>query len=231
MFLSRRTTQEEYFDSERPAGEVAEFFRSLGRVNRFFDFAEPFRNVLPRLLGEADCPSLSILDVGAGDGSLGRAMRDWAGQRGWDWRVVNVDCSLSALSLNVGGLNVVGSAIRLPFRTGSFDVVLASQMAHHLPDPEVKQLLEESWRVARRALVLCDLHRNLGLYLALWLLFCFQSHPTSFRSDALLSVKRAWRIGELARLANEAGVSGASVKLRFGARIILQAQKSSQAKA
>src|SRR5579864_5431929 len=121
MFLSRRTMQEEYFDSERPAGEVAQFFRSLGRVNRFFDFAEPFRNLLPELLGEANCRSLSILDVGAGDGSLGRAVCSWAAQRDWDWQVVNIDCSLPALRLNEGGLNVVGSATRLPFRRATFD--------------------------------------------------------------------------------------------------------------
>src|SRR5690242_7832224 len=123
MFLSRRTMQEEYFDSERPAGEVAEFFRSLGRFNRLFDFAEPFRNLLPALLGDTQCRSLTILDVGAGDGSLGRSVRQWATGRGWDWRVVNIDCNLAALRLNQGGLNVLGSATRLPFRTGSFDVV------------------------------------------------------------------------------------------------------------
>jgi SAM-dependent methyltransferase len=228
MFLSWRTTQEEYFDSERPAEEVAEFFRSLGRVNRFFDFAEPFRELLPKLLGEAECRGLSILDVGAGDGSLGRAMQAWAVRRGWNWRVVNLDCSLTALSLNAGGMNVAGCAARLPFRQGSFDVVVASQMAHHLTDLDVKLLLQETWRVARRAVILCDLHRNIGLYLLLWLLFCFQKHPASFRADGLLSVKRGWRVRELLSLARQAGIPGASAKLRFGTRIVLHAERTLQ---
>jgi len=226
MFLSCRTTQEEYFDSERPVAEVAEFFQSLGRVNRFFDFAHPFRNLIPRLLGEASCCSLSILDVGAGDGSLGNAVRDWAAKRGWNWRVVNLDTSLSALGLNTNGLNVAGSALHLPFGPGSFDVVIASQMAHHLKDPEVKLLLQEAWRVSRRTVLLCDLHRNLGLYLALLLLFCFQDHPASFKADALLSVKRGWRKADLARLAAQAGVETAKVKVYFGARVVLQASKT-----
>lgn len=226
MFLSRRTTQEEYFDSERPAPEVAEFFRSLGRVNRLFDFAEPFRNLVPKALGEQDCRFVSILDIGAGDGSLGKAVQTWAAARGWIWRVVNLDNSLGALTLNASGLNVAGSAVQLPFKDGSFDVVVASQMAHHLTDEQVKGLLRQSWRVSRRAVILCDLHRNLGLYLVLRLLFCFQKHPPSFRSDALLSVKRAWRTGDLARLAAEAGLPDASVRLYFGARVILQASKA-----
>lgn len=225
MFLSRRTTQAEYFDSERPVAEVAEFFRSLGQVNRFFDFTEPFRKLVPRLVDKQECRFLSILDVGAGDGSLGRTVGAWAAKRGWCWRVVNLDTSLPALAMNTSGLNVAGSATRLPFQSSSFDIVMASQMAHHLKDPDVKRLLQEAWRVARQAVLLCDLHRNLGLYFLLRLLFCFQNHPASFRSDALLSVQRGWRLRELSRLAEEAGVSGASVKLYFGARVVLQARK------
>jgi ubiquinone/menaquinone biosynthesis C-methylase UbiE len=225
MFLSRRTTQEEYFDSERPASEVADFFRSLGRVNRFFDFAEPFRCLLPRLVSEQDCRALSILDIGAGDGSLGVSLRAWAAKRGWDWRVVNLDMSPMALGLNPGGLNVAGSAVRLPFRDGSFDAVFASQMTHHLSETDVRLLLQEAWRVARLGIIVCDLHRNLGLYLTLRLLFCFQDHPASFRADALLSVKRSWRTGDLARMAAEAGLESPRVKLYFGARVILQARK------
>lgn len=225
MFLSRRTMQEEYFDSERPAAEVAQFFSSLARVNRLFDFAGPFRKLLPELVGETDRRCLSILDIGAGDGSLGRTITDWATRRGWRWRVVNLDSSLPALALNKDGINVAGSAGLLPFRRGSFDVVIASQMAHHLKDPDVKLLLQEAWRVTRQAVLLCDLHRNPALYLLLRLLFCFQKHPAYFRADALLSVKRAWRIGDLVRLADEAGVSGVSVKMYFGARIVLHARK------
>jgi 2-polyprenyl-3-methyl-5-hydroxy-6-metoxy-1,4-benzoquinol methylase len=225
MFLSRRTMQAEYFDSERPPQEVAQFYRSLGRVNQFFDFAEPFRKLLPLLLHETECRSLAILDVGAGDGSLGRTMERWAAGRGWKWRVTNLDCSLAALNLNAGAKNVAGSASRLPFRPGSFDIVIASQMAHHLTDIEVKLLLQETWKVARRAVVLCDLHRNIGLYLLLMVLFCFQKHPASFRADGLLSVKRGWRVEELLTLARQAGIPEAKATLRFGTRVVLHVEK------
>lgn len=224
MFLSRRNTQEEYFDSERPIDEVAGFFNSLNRVNRFFDFAEPFRNLLPKLLTPLQCRSLTILDVGAGDGALGKIMEAWARRQGWSWRVINLDMSLAALSLRSRGTNVAGAATRLPFRTGSVDVVIASQMAHHLNDRDVTLLLGEAWRVASRAVLMCDLHRNAGLYMVLKLLFRFQSHSAVFKADALLSVKKAWRVKDLAELARAAGLQ-ATVKLYFGARVILHATK------
>src|SRR5947207_9473852 len=108
MFLNRRSTQAEYFDVERSLSELEEFFRRLGRVNRSFAFSEPFERLLPGIVGEANCRSLSILDLGAGDGMLGRTLTDWAGHRGWHWSVTNLDVSLAALELNPGGRNVGG---------------------------------------------------------------------------------------------------------------------------
>jgi hypothetical protein len=61
--------------------------------------------------------------------------------------------------------------------------------------------------------------------MALKLLFCFQSHPAVFKADALLSVKKAWRVKDLAELARAAGLQP-TVKLYFGARVILHATKT-----
>jgi hypothetical protein len=41
----------------------------------------------------------------------------------------------------------------------------------------------------------------------------------------LLSVKKAWRVGDVVRLAKAAGIT-ATVRLHFGARVILQATKA-----
>src|SRR6516225_3895595 len=124
MFLSQRSMQAEYFDSTRPADEVAEFFHSLGFFNRLFAFAQPFQHWLPNLVDERTCRSLSILDVGAGDGSLGIVLSQWARQRNWDWKVINLDSSWLSLRLNSKGASVAASALALPFPDCSFDAVI-----------------------------------------------------------------------------------------------------------
>ena len=225
MFLSCRSAQAEYFDTERPQHEVAEFFRSLDRLNRWFAFAEPFQRLLPQLIMESGCASLSILDLGAGDGSLGKVLSRWALKRGWHWRVINLDSNLTALELNRDGGNVAGTALALPFRDQSFDVVIASQMLHHLRGTELKQLLRESGRVARNLILFSDLHRNAALYFTLWGLFSMRRFPRSFCNDALLSVKRSWRVKELRALLAEADILGAQVSLYFGARIVVHARR------
>lgn len=225
MFLSRRSRQAEYFDAERPATELADFFGSLGRVNRVFGFAEPFQRLVPEIIGQRNCQSLSILDLGAGDGTLGKILTESARQRGWDWRVINLDVNFSALQLNPGGPNITASAVALPFRDDGVDLVIASQMAHHLSDNEVIGLFREAWRVARQAILLTDLHRSLLLYLLLWLLLRFQRQAGPFYHDALLSVRRGWRAAELQQLLRLAGVPGARTTVHFGARVIVQIPK------
>jgi SAM-dependent methyltransferase len=229
MFLSRRATQAEYFDSpERSEAEVAGGYAALAAVNRFFIFAEPFQRLLPKFLGRDRCQSLSILDLGAGDGSLGILLTRWAEKKhGWNWRFTNLDINLLALQLNPSGSNVLGSALALPFADNSFDVVIASQMTHHLtPENAVVQHLREAWRVARRAVYITDLHRNVFIYGILWLMLRGGRFPADFRGDGLLSIKRGFRVPELQELANRAGIPGAKVSLYYGSRVIFRAKKS-----
>ena len=137
MFLSRRSMQAESCDSPgRSLAEIAKFYASLNSVNRFFVFAEPFQRLLPKLLGQTACRSLSILDLGAGDGSLGKVLAPWAAKHGWNWRFTNLDIHFLALSLNHTGVNVVASALALPFRDASFDVVISNGVLNLVPEKE-----------------------------------------------------------------------------------------------
>jgi ubiquinone/menaquinone biosynthesis C-methylase UbiE len=228
MFLAQRLAQAEYFDDPRRSfAEVAEGYRQLGRINRLFLFADPFQRLLSGWLGPEKCRQLSVLDLGAGDGSLGRELTQWAARRNWRWRVTNLDLSPLALRLNPDRhLNVVGSALSLPFRDESFDVVIASQMTHHLPDEDaVIQHFREAWRVTRDAVFVSDVHRNMAMMALIWVSVHVARLSKEMRGDGLLSVRRAWRIPEWNAFATSAQIPQARVWLYLGARIILQARK------
>ncbi len=228
MFLSRRTLQAEYLDEPNGSpASVAHMYEELGRINRLFQFADPFQRLLPRWLGVDRCRRLSFLDVGAGDGSLGQHLALSAAKRGWVWTVTNLDLNPLALQLNPGGRNVAGSVLNLPFPDGSFDVVIASQMTHHLAtEQQVERHFAEAWRVTREILYFHDLHRNAVLLALVWLSTrAFRLSP-AIRADGTTSVRRGWRVAEWKRLAAQAGISNARVWLYFGTRIILQAQKN-----
>lgn len=229
MFFKRRALQAEYFDSlERTPAEVAHGYAMLNHMNRLFVLVDAFRRYLPKTLGNERCRSLSILDLGAGDGWLGNELSRWAAARGWSWRVTNLDLNPWAASENHSGRFITGSALALPIRDNSFDVVIASQMTHHFnTDDEVCRHFREAWRVTGDLLLLTDLHRNPALYSILWLLLRLHPFPEHFRKDGTLSILRGWRVHEWRALARRAAIPNARVWLYFGARVILQARKQS----
>jgi len=226
MFLRERTTQAEYFDGLRPREELKDFYRSLERVNRFFINGEPFQRMIPRLLGPDACRQLRLLDLGAGDGTLGKELTMWARKRGWEWTVTSLDFNPTALGLG-GGERVAGSAVDLPFLDDTFDVVIASQMTHHLQCTKIPRHFAESWRVASKAVLISDLHRNALLYATLFVTLRLQGHSRDFIEDALLSVQRGWRVAELRELTKKSGIAQLKVHLYFGARVLVMGRKLS----
>jgi ubiquinone/menaquinone biosynthesis C-methylase UbiE len=227
MLLERRATEPEKFDLPgRSLAMVQEDYQQLARVNRLFRFAEPFQRLIPATVGEAQCRSLSVLDLGAGDCSMGETLEGWARSKQWEWEVTHLDLNPLALSLNDNPRRVVGSALALPFRDDSFDVVIAAQMTHHLEVPKgVVSHFREAYRVARKMVVIYDLHRTLPMYLlVLGTLICMRA-PKDFRHDGLLSVKKGWRPPEWLAMARDAGIAKPVVSVDRVARVVLLAVK------
>jgi len=199
MFLGERSAQAEYFDApERTAEELRGHYAWLDRINRWTRFERPFRVWLPRLQPEPRLRSLELLDVGAAEGALGRTLSTWAAGRGWDWRFTDLDLSHHACARNPNPRATVGSATALPFDDGRFDVVVATTMTHHLPSEDaVVAHFREAARVARHAVLICDMQRSPAFYGMLWALLRLSGAPKEFREDGLLSVRRGWRREEI----------------------------------
>lgn len=223
MLMRRRATQAEYFDDPgRTLAEVRDAHRWLARVNRITRFEWPFRTAVTRALAPDACRDLTFLELGAGDGSLGRALGAWADGRGWRWKFTSLDLNPHLPALNPGGHNVVGDACDLPFPDRAFDVVVASTMTHHLPDDAaVCRHFSEAARVARRLVVVSDMQRSPLLYTGLSVLLPLLGCPPAFRHDGLLSVRRGWRPSEWRELARRAGLDDAEVRSELGLRLTL----------
>ncbi|MBL9175229.1 MAG: methyltransferase domain-containing protein [Verrucomicrobiales bacterium] len=227
MFLRRRATQAEYFDHpDRTASELRRHYEALNRINRRIRFERPFRVWIPELLGKAACGNLSLLDLGAADGLLGRELTAWAASRDWKWEFTNLDLCPVAAEMDPGPRHRTGSVLDLPFPDGSFDCVIASTMTHHLErDEDVVTHFREAARVARRLVLICDLHRNLPFLAGLWAYVGLAGEGRELRSDAVLSVRRGWRTDEWRRLVDAAGLAGARVWKEHGTRILMSLVK------
>jgi 2-polyprenyl-3-methyl-5-hydroxy-6-metoxy-1,4-benzoquinol methylase len=93
------------------------------------------------------------IDVGAGDGNLVRTLDELGISD-----VVAIEYQTELLSLAPPGGRVAGSAVALPVRGGSADVVIFMDVLHHLDPGDLAPALGEASRVLRAggALFVCE---------------------------------------------------------------------------
>jgi SAM-dependent methyltransferase len=212
--LRSRATEPELLDEGVPEKEALRSLADLRFVNRWLGN----RGALLRAVRPHLPPGGRLLDVGCGSGDVPAFLQD------------RIPGPLLAVGLDVKTLHlrevppavrpVVADIRRLPFPDGTFDVVTASLFLHHFDAPELPVLLRRLAGLARRALVVNDLHRALVPWL-----FGRAAFPLLFRSpvsvlDGLLSIRRGFRAEELHEAFAGAGLRGVRVRRSFPYRLV-----------
>ena len=158
------------------------------------------RGILPQLPNDT-----TLIDIGTGFADIPAAAKGIARNAGVTVAAFGLDVSEVVLRKALGVLNgaVLGDALRLPFRDGSFDVVTCSQLLHHFADDDARLLIRELHRVSRGWVIILDLRRSWIAAAAFWIasvLFWFD--PVT-RHDGTASVLRGFTAGELETLVRE----------------------------
>ena len=221
MNLRARATDTELLDAGVPEEEALESLADLRRVNRWLGtHRRLLRAVRPFL---ASSPQPRLLDVGCGSADVPDRIR-----RAFPRAVLAVGVDLKLLHLRAAPpevRRVVADVKALPFRSGVFDVVLASHFLHHFDGAEAAEVLRRLYDVARRALVVDDLRRARVPYA-----FARALSPLLLRSrvsvaDGALSIRRGFTAGELAAAFAEAGIP-VRIRRAFPYRLLAVAEKA-----
>jgi ubiquinone/menaquinone biosynthesis C-methylase UbiE len=232
MLTPPRVYIEELLDlGEGSDADVARNLADLRRINRFLGGRRVVIEALEKIVAADGLRELSLLDIGTGSADIPGAVADWCGARGIVANITALDLSERNLRIARSRLGISGSvqlvrgdSLALPFADGAVDVVTASLFLHHFEDEDVVRLLTDFARVARRAVVVNDLIRNLVPY---W--FARLTGPllaTSYltRFDGPASVLRGFTAEEMAAHAERAGLRRVSVGRRFPYRLALVAR-------
>lgn len=224
----KRSRQKEMMDLPgNPADLLSEDLGNLRMLNRALG---GYRGVvwgLDRLIGKRKGPCCTLLDIGTGSADIPVAIVRWARDKGISVSVVALEPdpvtaeAARRLTRGLPEISIVrGDARHPPFASASFDVVLASQLLHHFSEPEIVGLLRTWSCLARRGVLVSDLIRHPLAYCAIRLLTLLFTRNEMTRTDAPLSVRRAFTLGEWRDLFRQAGIGEFSLFSLFPFRVL-----------
>jgi ubiquinone/menaquinone biosynthesis C-methylase UbiE len=193
----KRVVTPELLDTDQGTPEeVAASLADLRWLNRYFGGLSTTTKLLLHIGDVAGLKQISFLDVAGASGDVASAARDQLAARGVDLRTTVLDRSASHLENGHRTAAVVGDALEIPFRDGSFDVVGSSLFLHHLEPDQIVRFIDEALRVCRCAVIVNDLRRDpIHLATAYAGAAIYRSRIT--RNDAPASVRRAYTPKEM----------------------------------
>ena len=224
--LSVRSREAEWMDGEDVAAPtMAAVLRDLAKVNTVTLARGPTLAWLERVIDEP----FTLIDVGAGEGDMLRSIARWAGRRGFTARLVGYDldarCSAAARAATPTKLGidyVTGDAMAADLEA---DVIVSALVTHHMADDGIVAFLRWMERTATRGWFVNDLHRNWFAYHGFGLLAAVMRWHPFVRHDGALSVARAFRKADWARLLDRAGITEARIVWRFPFRLTVERVK------
>jgi 2-polyprenyl-3-methyl-5-hydroxy-6-metoxy-1,4-benzoquinol methylase len=220
-------------DPRADAAAVRTELRDIARLNSLFggtravvrELEMIFKRAGKREEGRGKSATWTLLDVGTGLGDIPRAAAIAARRYGITLRLVGIELSRGAAmaareieSADKLAL-VLADGGALPLRPRSVDLVIASQVLHHLPREVAVRWIAAFGTLARRAVILADLRRSQVAMAALWL----AAYPLGFnavtRHDGVLSLRRGYTRGEFNEMLVAAGVHPVA-RYRPGFRVV-----------
>jgi len=194
---------------------------NIARANTLFGGWDAARWGLARLLDDRHTGALTLLDVGTGAGDLPRRAAAWGARRGVRLTPLGIERHPAAATMaREQGLPMIlacGSA--LPLADEAVDLVLLSQVAHHLAPAALAAVARELTRVARIGVILADLRPSelAGVgYRLVGSILGFDRHTIV---DGVTSLRRGFTPERLARELGAVGVHR-TITTRRGVRIV-----------
>lgn len=208
--MSKRSQTPEWIDLDPPCYTKEEYVDCLKQLERIGRFLGGDRATF-WAFNQLEHPPTSILDVGCGGGQLAMKLA----KRYPEASVKGIDLSSEGIAYahqqlkKEPGLRVefcVPPTAELNEPPKSFDVVTSTLVCHHLTDEQIIEFIKKSVKVAKKAVIINDLHRH-----PLASCSFFALAPLCFRNrlifhDGLLSIKRAFKRKEWIGYLQAAGI-------------------------
>jgi 2-polyprenyl-3-methyl-5-hydroxy-6-metoxy-1,4-benzoquinol methylase len=215
-----RSTEMEFLD--RPDCDpllAAASYQFMEMINCYWGGTRTVRRFLSsEVAGRNTDAPLRVLDIGSGSCDIPLAVSRWANARGIPMQITCLEMADHAVEIARRKIDQTdNSAVRLiqedvftyqPDRP--YDCAIASMCFHHFSDTQIRSLLERLSGFVLRSVLINDLRRSRMASLAAQVMLA--GKMSGVRHDALLSIQRGFKVGELNDLLQK--LSGVTVSVR-----------------
>ncbi len=208
MDFSIRAEQKEIMDQEDVGlSELRTTFKDINRANKLLGGHRSTHKAISSLIRNYGGESIRILDVGCGDGATLRYLTDY-------FRRNRITASLYGLDINKNAIQLAtkesedypeikyiqGNILSLEEDLPDCDIVISILTLHHFSNTEIPAFLNKCKQLAKKALVINDLHRNRLAYYLFKIFSAIFIRSSIAKKDGLVSIRNGFRREELQEL-------------------------------
>lgn len=169
--------------------------------------------------------SWTLLDIGTGLGDIPRAAARTARRYGIALHLIGIEINRAAARLareydrSLPLTAILADGGTLPLGPRSVDIVVMSQVLHHLTRAAAVRWIAACDALARRAVVIADLRRSRLAMAGVWTAGLMLGMDGVTRHDAVVSLRRGYTRAEFSAMLRDAGVH-AVARYRPGFRVV-----------
>lgn len=227
---ARRRKPEWMDDRSLDEGLHRQALAGLRRINALSRSAMAIWRPIQQLAQPPSLKEVRILDLATGGGDVALRLAQLASQHGR--RVMVTGCDVSpvavaearqrAQALNISNVEFHTLDVLQDDLPSDFDVVMCSLFLHHLDEPDAMRLLQKMRAAAQQLVLVDDLRRTRAGYWLAWLGCRVLTRSPVVHMDGPLSVAGAFTSAEAIRLAEAAGLCGATLTHHWPQRFLLR---------
>ncbi|WP_347052571.1 methyltransferase domain-containing protein [Flavobacterium olei] len=222
-----RTEEAEIMDDFSLEGEeLTDALNQIANINQLLGGNKLTLQGVKQLLKKTDISkSITIADVGCGNGDMLRMLSKYGKKKGIQFRLIGVDANAftinyaKSLSTEYSNIEYVCLDIfseeftRLPY-----DIVLCTLTLHHFTNDQISLLLKTLHANASVGIVVNDLHRSKMAYRLFEIIAATFNLNKMSREDGLVSILRGFKKEDLEHFSKKLNLKNYSINWKWAFR-------------
>ncbi|TPN88854.1 methyltransferase domain-containing protein [Aquimarina algicola] len=166
-----------------------------------------------------------IIDLGCGDGEMLRAIARIFRKKERAVKLLGIDLSKKSLlyaqklSENYPEIQYMHQDL-LEMKVSEFscDIIISTLTLHHLTNEDIKKIMYKSLQLAKKGIIINDLHRSALAYYLFKIFSFFFIKGYVAKNDGLVSIKRAFKKQDLIQYAKDLNLTNYKITWKWAFR-------------